>query len=359
MKNNNVNVMGNASIANRNSTGSRTVPVEFCRIVLHWAAEKGLNMSDFWAGLDISPEVLDVEDTWIPVTTHQKLVDRAVALTGSVDGLGYELGMRVGLTTHLPTGYALLSQPTLREVIKFGVKYSKLIVPVYQGCLTEGPEHASVSITLNFTPEPALQYYYHDMALTAVWKALRNLLGEVWPGVALWFDYPEPSYFAEFRELLPSCRFNMESNQLIFPVQQLDRKISTGDPVMAELMARKFQEKHLGGQLPKQIVERVRCELVSNGNGYPDLEVVSRRLCMSVRTLKRHLQQAGTSFQQLLDEARLADATRLLSSSPTMSIEDMAAWFGYSTTSNFTQAFRRWTGLSPSKFRQHLQKTDS
>ncbi|MDO8329617.1 MAG: AraC family transcriptional regulator [Fluviicoccus sp.] len=344
---------GNHAKSKGQQSCMRTVPVEFGRIVLQWAAENGHDMSDYLEGLDIPSALLNMEDTRIPVNVHYKLVQRAISLNGSIDGLGYELGMRIGLTTHALTGYALLSQLTLREAIRFGVEYSPLVIPIYRGEFMEGADQASIVIRLDFTPEAAMQRYFYDMALTAVWKGLRNLIGGVWPDVELWFEYPEPAYFSEYSDQLPKCRFGMGSNRLCFPAYQLDRKIHTGDPVMARLMAGKFQDQRATQRAEKPIVDLVRRELVSDGNGYPDMENVSRRLFMSGRTLKRRLQQAESSFQQLLDEARHADASRLLSAS-TMTIEEVATWVGYGDPSNFSNAFRRWTGMTPSAFRISL-----
>jgi len=97
---------------------------------------------------------------------------------------------------------------------------------------------------------------------------------------------------------------------------------------------------------PDQAVQRVRAELVLGADGYADLSGVSARLLTSSRTLKRHLQQRGTSFQQLLDEARHRDALRLLEN-PDLEIRQIAAALGYQDPPSFTRAFRRWTGQTP------------
>jgi AraC-like DNA-binding protein len=66
--------------------------------------------------------------------------------------------------------------------------------------------------------------------------------------------------------------------------------------------------------------------------------------------MKRRLLAEGTSFGELLDDARKARALVLLRS-PKLTLHDVAEQVGYSDLSNFTRAFRRWTGVTPSKFR--------
>jgi len=101
---------------------------------------------------------------------------------------------------------------------------------------------------------------------------------------------------------------------------------------------------------PENLLERVRAELRPGTDGYPDLESVASCLFMSGRTLKRKLEQRGTSFQQLLDEVRYRHARRLLEN-PELDIQQIAAALGYQDPPSFTRAFRRWSGKSPSEAR--------
>jgi AraC-like DNA-binding protein len=98
----------------------------------------------------------------------------------------------------------------------------------------------------------------------------------------------------------------------------------------------------------------VRAELVLSEAGYPDLSAVAARLLTSPRTLKRRLQQAGSSFQVLLDEARRRDALRLLEN-PNLELRQIASALGYSDPPSFTRAFLRWTGERPSAARRKLR----
>jgi AraC-like DNA-binding protein len=86
--------------------------------------------------------------------------------------------------------------------------------------------------------------------------------------------------------------------------------------------------------------------------GYPDLQRIAESTGMSERTLQRRLTEAGVSYSQLVDEARLTAASRYLSD-PQIKVIDVAMELGFSDAANFTRAFRRWTGVAPSQFR-HL-----
>ena len=68
------------------------------------------------------------------------------------------------------------------------------------------------------------------------------------------------------------------------------------------------------------------------------------------RTLQRRLKGLGTSFQQTLDEARFELACERLREDRDPLL-DIAVELGYGEHAAFTKAFRRWAGVSPSRYR--------
>jgi AraC-like DNA-binding protein len=93
-------------------------------------------------------------------------------------------------------------------------------------------------------------------------------------------------------------------------------------------------------------------------NGYPDVQLAAEIAGMSVRTLQRRLQREGLSYSRLIEQVRFQQAVDYLRD-PTIKLSEIAAELGYSDPANFTRAFQRWTGTSPSQFRQlELQGRD-
>jgi AraC-like DNA-binding protein len=82
----------------------------------------------------------------------------------------------------------------------------------------------------------------------------------------------------------------------------------------------------------------------------PTLESVARDLHTSSRTLRRRIKEAGSTFQTMLDELRSESATRMLKDRR-LSIENTASRLGFSTTSAFYRAFKRWHGTTPATYR--------
>ncbi len=101
---------------------------------------------------------------------------------------------------------------------------------------------------------------------------------------------------------------------------------------------------------PPALLGQVRRVMLAGSGGFPGVEEVASEMHMSSRTLKRKLQQLGTSYQKLLDELREGRAVEYLAQSG-RSVDGIALALGYSDASNFARAFRRWTGKSPSDYR--------
>jgi AraC-like DNA-binding protein len=89
----------------------------------------------------------------------------------------------------------------------------------------------------------------------------------------------------------------------------------------------------------------------SHQEGWITIDRVASLARMSVRTLQRRLADEGTFFAALVDEVRAELAAHMLENTDA-SLDEIARAVGYSATTNFIRAFRRWTGKTPSEFRQ-------
>ncbi len=87
------------------------------------------------------------------------------------------------------------------------------------------------------------------------------------------------------------------------------------------------------------------------------LERAAAQLVTSPRTLQRRLCAAGTRFGKIVEETRLGIAGALLRKTE-LSVQEIAGRMGYSTSGGFARAFGRWSGQSPSAYRNLPQAPD-
>lgn len=88
--------------------------------------------------------------------------------------------------------------------------------------------------------------------------------------------------------------------------------------------------------------------------GLPKVAQVASRLDISARTLQRRLGERNLNYQKVLDEVRGELALTLIREG-SMSFNDIALHLGFNDQSAFQNAFRRWQGVSPGRYRRQLR----
>jgi AraC-like DNA-binding protein len=83
----------------------------------------------------------------------------------------------------------------------------------------------------------------------------------------------------------------------------------------------------------------------------PSLDHVADAAGLSTRTFQRRLQHENRSFKRLVDEVREERAKRLIATG-SEAITEVAGRLGYSRPTSLNRSMLRWTGSSPSAYRQ-------
>ena len=86
----------------------------------------------------------------------------------------------------------------------------------------------------------------------------------------------------------------------------------------------------------------------------PNIQLLSEIMGMPVRTLQHYLAKSGLSFRQLLHESKFRLASAWLAESDTP-VSQIARELGYHDSANFSRAFRKMAGVSPTVFRHTAQ----
>ena len=121
---------------------------------------------------------------------------------------------------------------------------------------------------------------------------------------------------------------------------------------LLELLAPQFEEQLRQYKEEDSFIELVRRAIQDRLTGQrPSMDVISEALHMSSRTLQRRLQESGSSFQRVLDEARHQMARYYLSNS-VLELNEAAYLLGFEDPNSFGRAFRTWEGVPPSDWRE-------
>ncbi len=143
----------------------------------------------------------------------------------------------------------------------------------------------------------------------------------------------------------PSC-------QMVFSRPDLSLALVTADPRLERILtACALGRAGRAAAMREDLQDRVRQRLALRlGSGRASLETVSKDLGMSSRTLSRKLDDLGTSYFQILETLRDEMAHKYLKETD-LGLAQIAHLLGYRSLSSFNEAFKRWTGHSPGRFR--------
>lgn len=166
-------------------------------------------------------------------------------------------------------------------------------------------------------------------------------------------ELPSLRPLEEVAEVFPGCEvllrarraaFCFDRAALSFPIARSEQEIEemvAGAP--CSLLTPSFGEG-LG-----QRVRRLLAAAARNGE-WVSAQRVARQLLVSEQTLRRRLQDERTSFRSIVAAVRREAALTSLSSGHE-TVAELARRLGYSEPSAFTRAFHRWTGSTPSAYR--------
>ncbi|MDR6710655.1 AraC-like DNA-binding protein [Pseudomonas hunanensis] len=316
-------------------------------LILTVFQEEGCDASALLAGSGIGPADLGHADARI--TTQQELQVCANAVSRRAE-IGLELGRRMHVSCYGMLGYALLSSATLGDALRLALRYPALLGTVFQLRLLDDGQRVWFSAS-DYRDSPALATFNAEFCLVSLKTICDDLLGQTLPLLAARFEHGRPSYHALYQGAFPCpLGFAAGDNGFAFERHWLDMPLPLADPVTHKAMSERCRQLNLEFTGRQAWLGRIRQLLLQQLDAAPGLEGLARQMNCSSRTLRRHLQALGSSYQQLLDELRFERAKQLLAEDQ-MPIYRIAETLGFSETASFRHAFQRWSGVAPSHFR--------
>lgn len=280
---------------------------------------------------------------------HRSLVDWAHAVGDPA--LGLKAGELMSAGSGGALDFALHSASSLRTALELAERYL---------CLYSD----GLSISLDIQQRRALLRLEHELNVPRIasdfllagcyasW--LRPQLAEA-TDAEVWFSGETPEYAAEYARVFAPLhvRFGKRWDGFVFAADELERPLPGGNPQLHALHCKHLEA--LRAELPEPINFSARvCELVAGelGSERPTAVGIARELHMSRRTLVRRLKAEGTSFSEQLEVVRRQLALYFVGSSK-LPLTEITKSLSFSHVQGFHRAFKRWTGLSPIRYRKH------
>lgn len=178
------------------------------------------------------------------------------------------------------------------------------------------------------------------------------------PPVEVRFMHERPAYAAEYeRRFGAKASFGAPYNTIVMRRERLLVPMKLGNPKMQaafehqarQLLDRLEDRRSVAGRVREDVAAQFRMGSVS-------MHATARRLAMSVATLRRRLEEEGTTFSAIVDDLRRELAERYLGEARS-AISEIAFLLGFSNVTAFGRAFKRWTGLSPTEYRATARRS--
>lgn len=298
----------------------------------------------------IDLELIEDLDCFIPHTTMTSFLD-TVARVGGVPDLGLLLAPGLSIRSYGKWSSYVLGGTTL------GVSIRRAQNSI--GFHSHGDR-----VTLSMDGDIAHFEYsssarglvgYNHVAVGALGVMLslcRYYLAKTWQPIRIELDIGEPLSGTRAFEDCFQCPVIFGKTRLAIVLERaaLDTRRTTNfsaPMTTIEDLARARHEPNERESLPGAIRSQIRTQVLA---GSVSIELTALALNLSVRTLQRELNQAGSSYRTLVSRLRFERALELLREG-NLNISQIAAHLSYSNSAHFARAFRRESGLPPNEFR--------
>ena len=320
---------------------------------LRHAEALGLDLEAARSAAGVTLEDLADNGRRIPSEAHERLLQHLMQVSGDpLFGLHSARYVQPGSWSVL--GYITMNCATLGEAMSRIVPYEKLVGDMGTSRLEMAGDH--VRLIWNCRHENAgirrhmVENVLASWMLYARWIAdMDRSPREVWLEHERPAEAPQEDYEAFF-----GCpvQFEQPSNALLVPLDYLSIPLRQADANLLRTLEEHALTMMAGlddnEPLPQRVKNALRLLLK---DGLPRKERVAEKFNMTVRTLQRHLQLAGTSYQQILDELRQELAEHYLLRSD-LAIQDIASYLGFTESRSFHRSFKAWTGMTPGEYRE-------
>ncbi len=326
-------------------------------------ADKCRVPSAFWRAVDqigVPPAAL-LRQARLPATLHldgHGLVTTAQyfalwkaleELTGD-PALGIKFIAGAATAAHPPSILAAFYARDYRDGLHRLARFKRLCTPE-QLHIVEAPDECLITKGWLYAtePEPAIAT---DLAFATLVELGRRGTGQHLTPQRLEFLRLGPGHDEHRRYFGCDIHYGAPRNSLVLKAADLDRPFPGHNPELLDMLtpslAAAMGELQARSSIPAQVKVILKRLLAS---GRPDLAEVAHELGMSERTLQRRITYEGTTFRELLVEAR-QELGRQLLADPATDLDEVACLLGYQDTSSFYRAFRDWEGITPNRWRE-------
>lgn len=331
-----------------------TVTTMGLRAVLVGLASLECNTEELLRESEINREIIDNPEGRLQcamVTNFWKIAAKKV----KDPILGINMGRIIPYGTYQTSDFLLSGQANILEGVK---KYIQFFEIIHQGINIEIIEKNDQYKIIFTKRENDLSDHEIEYELTLLYFKLKHITqNKIKPKRILLSRAPKVDV-DEYKNVFDcEISFNQPQDSLSFEKGSFLQKSNLGGGELSNLMEQSLREKFQSLQKYNEeedfllkIKNIIRLQIV---DGDPSLSNIANELGSSERTIQRRLKAHNLSFMDTYNDVRKNIACNLLQNKE-LTIAEVAFITGFSETSSFHRAFKKWTGVTPQKYRKQL-----
>jgi AraC-like DNA-binding protein len=245
----------------------------------------------------------------------------------------------------------LYASQTLLEMLQRFIRYRKVISHSFDVKLIDQGD--SILLLIN----DKRQIKTEATSITTIFfllKVCRDLYGPNFSAKKIYFKNPmsRQSGKIQDKEHIDIC-YNANCSAILFSKELLLQPLLGIEPNLAHQQD-KIVENYLKNiELRETMSGRVHLNILESlAKGEVSLDGVAKTFYVSPRTLQRKLKLEDSSYVAILDEARKQLAIEY-AQKPECHVKEIAYYLGFSDSATFSRAFKRWTSVSFTDYRQY------
>ncbi len=291
------------------------------------------------------------DQTRILVTTEELFaLWRAIGEISTDPGIGLKLGTETRTERFHPMAIAALSTENFSAAVTHMGRFKRLTCPeemLQQIDEEEWSIRFRWLLAVDEEPRVLTEYCF-------AWLLTLGSHGSGTNITPLRVEFAQPRSHIKAIERHFACPIvtGAAHNTIVFRAQDAQLPFVTRNAELLDMLAPQFDQELKLAREQETFAEIVRAAIQERLTGHrPSIDDVARQLHLSSRTLQRRLQESGSSFQRVLDEARHQMARYYLSNS-VLELNETAYLLGYEDSNSFVRAFRAWEGVPPGHWRE-------
>ncbi len=248
-------------------------------------------------------------------------------------------------------GMALAASRNVYDALYRAARYSQMISDGSNTFIDE--ESESVAFVIKARPPlnaPVSQYGIESLICT-IFNILKSIAGDTLKVKEVHLQHAFTGKLAPYEEFFGGpIYFSANTNQIIFHKKDILEEQAFSNSALTCTLD-EWIEEHLDQYKENLVSTRVQKYILKHiASGEVDQKKVASELALSPRMLQRKLKDEGTSYTDLLDSCRHKLAIKLISQNK-LPLSEVTYILGFSDQSNFSRAFKRWTGVTPHHYK--------